>query len=109
VSADHFPYLDREGHPLGIDCFVRVERESKRMGHVEFAGLVVRSEEDPRHGILLTVRVWSMGEWKGGERLARPNDCTVRRKPRALREEQAAIVGAKLRLRDARTSPGVRR
>jgi hypothetical protein len=106
---DRFPYLDRDGHPLGLDCFVRVERESKHLGPIRFDGLIVRSEDDPKHGPLLTVRVWSMGEWKGGERLARPNDCTVRRKPRGIREEQAALVGAKLRMRDACTSPGAGR
>jgi hypothetical protein len=104
-----FPYKDRNGYPLGVDSYVRVNRYSATFGNISFAGLVTKAEDDPNHGTLLTIRVWIAGAWSGGERLARPEQCEVRRKPKSLREALEAVVGAKLRLQAAAPKPKVRR
>jgi len=90
AKGERFPLHDRDGYPLGVDCFVRVEAESTLLpGRVtEFRGLVSRIDDYPK-GICLTVREW-YGGFTGKERAARPEHCRVEKAPRELREQQAS-------------------
>lgn len=85
-EAERFPLKDRYGYPLGVSCFVEVERPGLTPGRVNsFMGQVTALTEDAK-GPILRIREWSAGKWTGREKQARPSDAKVRQAPTAARE-----------------------
>src|SRR5262249_14904835 len=86
--TDRFPFKDRDGYPLGLDCFVDVEIESSSGMKTRYSGLVIASEPPDEKGPMLVIEQWKKGKPTGRPRPCRPEHCRVKTRTKAVREKQ---------------------
>jgi hypothetical protein len=104
IVEERFPLKDGDGDPLGVGCFVAVERADSviRGKLVKFRGLVTGIQQDGK-GSYVVVAEWRGGAFSGSTRYARPWQCLTRRKPPGLRAEEAATAKRKIAMKEVRT------